>query len=140
MTAPGSRLALVAVATALALAGGASLGSPTASASDPGTTYTVTVGDKGSWTRPDDTPAATHIDKDGTFYYQQAHALYGADDSRAWSFYTGTDFDTAERSDAIGDAADPDEPRDRNDDTTWRCNNSPTGNESTFPPYGSHYA
>ncbi|CAM5639834.1 hypothetical protein GCM10010220_66590 [Streptomyces parvulus] len=140
LTAPRSRLALAAVATALALAGGASLGAPPAAASDPGTTYTVTVGGKGSWTRPDDTPAAPYIDKDGTFYYQQAHALYGADDDRAWTFYTGTDFDSAERSDAISDAADPDEPRDRNDDTTWRCNNSPTGKESTFPPAGSHYA
>ncbi|MEU9522663.1 RICIN domain-containing protein [Streptomyces sp. NPDC048224] len=141
LTAPGSRLALVAVATALALAGGGSLGAPPASASDPepGAAYTVTVGAKGPWSRPDDTPAAPYIDKDGTFYYQQAHALYGADDSRAWSFYTGTDFDTAERS-AVSDAADPDEPRDRNDDTTWRCNNSPTGKESTFPPAGSGYA
>ncbi|MDT0609214.1 RICIN domain-containing protein [Streptomyces lancefieldiae] len=140
MTAPANRLALVAVATALALAGTASLGTPPASAADPDATYSVTVGAKGPWTRPDDTPAGTYIDKDGTFYYQQAHALYGADDSRAWSFYTGGDFDTANRSAAVSDAVDPEEPRDRNNDTTWRCNNSPTGRESTFPPAGSGYA
>ncbi|WP_254878661.1 RICIN domain-containing protein [Streptomyces sp. NA04227] len=103
-------------------------------------TYSVTVDGKGSWTRPDDTPAGTYIDKDGAFYYQQAHALYGATDQRKWTFYTGSDFDTANRSGAISDAVNPAESRDRNNDTTWRCNNSVTGKESTAAPAGSGYA
>ncbi|MEU3609641.1 RICIN domain-containing protein [Streptomyces sp. NPDC035033] len=132
------------VAAALAVSGGAALAAPApapppapASAS---ATYTVTVGAKGSWTRPDDTPASPYIDKDGTFYYQQAHALYGADDPRKWTFYTGTDFDSANRSGAISDAVNPANPADRNNDTTWRCDNSVTGVESTPAPAGSGYA
>jgi Ricin-type beta-trefoil lectin domain-like len=34
----------------------------------------------------------------------------------------------------------PANPADRNDDTTWRCNNSPTGREATYAPAGSGYA
>ncbi|QES09146.1 hypothetical protein DEJ44_28335 [Streptomyces venezuelae] len=103
-------------------------------------TYGVTVGAKGSWTTPDDTPAAPYIDKDGTFYFQQAHALYGANDQRRWTFYTGTNLDTATRSGAISDAVDPANSNDRNNDTTWRCNNSPTGVTATAAPTGSGYA
>nr|WP_258054975.1 RICIN domain-containing protein [Streptomyces sp. Ru71] len=103
-------------------------------------TYTVSVGAKGSWTHPDDTPAAPYIDKDGTFHYQQAHALYGANDSRQWTFYTGTDLDTATRSSALSDAVNPADAHDKNNDTTWRCNNSPTGKEATYAPSGSGYA
>src|SRR4051794_37723002 len=62
-------------------------------AADAAVSYTVTVGSKGSWTHPDDTPANGYIDKDGTFYFQEAHALYGAADGRAWTFYSGGDFD-----------------------------------------------
>ncbi|MCX2185307.1 RICIN domain-containing protein [Streptomyces sp. SKN60] len=103
-------------------------------------TYTVTVGAKGSWTHPDDTPASPYTDKDGTFYFQQAHALYGANDSRQWNFFTGADLDTATRSGALSDAVNPNNSNDRNNDTTWRCNNSPTGVESTNAPAGSGYA
>ncbi|MFI8419261.1 RICIN domain-containing protein [Streptomyces sp. NPDC085479] len=103
-------------------------------------TYTVTVGAKGAWNRPDDTPASPYTDKDGTFYYQQAHALYGANDPRKWTFYTGADFDSANRSAAISDAVNPANSADRNNDTTWRCNNSPTGVKSTAAPAGSGYA
>ncbi|GGY39573.1 hypothetical protein GCM10010363_20510 [Streptomyces omiyaensis] len=138
------------VAAVLAATGGAALATappavagpvPAAPAPAAATaTYTVTVGAKGTWNRPDDTPASPYIDKDGTFYYQQAHALYGANDPRKWTFYTGTDFDSADRSAAISDAVNPADPADRNNDTTSRCNNSPTGVESTAAPAGSGYA
>ncbi|MFF2568702.1 RICIN domain-containing protein [Streptomyces sp. NPDC058084] len=155
MNAPRTRLVGVLAAAALALAAGGSLAAPDASAAAPtpsaaaptpatvaptSAAYTVTVGAKGSWTHPDDTPASPYIDKDGTFYYQQAHALYGAGDPRKWSFFTGGDLDTATRSAAISDAVDPKNPNDRNNDTTWRCNNSPTGVSSTQAPAGSGYA
>ncbi|MET9696807.1 RICIN domain-containing protein [Streptomyces sp. NPDC006529] len=125
-------------------AGAAAHAVPPAAAAPPAppaaATYTVTVGSKGSWTQPDDTPAAPYLDKDGTFYYQQAHALYGASEQRRWTFYTGTDFDTATRSGALSDAVNPANGKDRNNDTTWRCNNSPTGLTSTSAPSGSGYS
>ncbi|MGW5736725.1 MULTISPECIES: RICIN domain-containing protein [Streptomyces] len=102
--------------------------------------YQVSVGQKGPWTHPDDTPAATYIDKDGTFHYQSAHALYGPDDPRKWTFYTGKDFDTATRDPKLSDAVNPANLKDRNDDTTWRCNNSPTGREASQAEDTSHYA
>ncbi len=134
------------LAASLAVAGGGAAAAPpasagtSASAAATAATYQVTVGAKGSWTHPDDTPAATYIDKDGTFYFQQAHALYGATQERKWNFYTGTNFDTAVRSSALSDAVNPTNANDRNNDTTWRCNNSPTGLESTPPPAGSGYS
>lgn len=142
MSASRSRLAGAIVASVLALAGS---GTPMAAAApvpaaSPDAAYTVTVGSKGSWTHPDDTPAAPYLDKDGTFYYQQAHALYGSSDPRKWSFYTGTDFDTATRSSQISDAVNPANSNDKNNDTTWRCNNSPTGLKSTNAPSGSSYS
>ncbi|MEU4067892.1 RICIN domain-containing protein [Streptomyces wedmorensis] len=139
----GTRRRLVGAlaATTMAMAGGGALTAPSASAdASAAPTYTVTVGSKGAWTRPDDTPAGTYIDKDGTFYFQQSHALYAANDPRKWTFYTGTDFDTATRSGAISDAVNPANSADRNNDTTWRCNNSPTGVEATAAPAGSSYA
>ncbi|POX47385.1 hypothetical protein C3489_29710 [Streptomyces sp. Ru71] len=137
MPTPPSRRAAAVVAAVLALCGGGLAASPPAAAAD----HTVTVGATGSWTNPDDTPATPYLDKDGAFYYQQSHALYGADDPREWSFYTGRDFDSATRSAALSDAVNPADPKDRNNDTTWRCNNnSPTGREATFAPAGSHYA
>ncbi|MYU37381.1 hypothetical protein GTW52_30460 [Streptomyces sp. SID8358] len=140
MTTLKNRLVGALATTALAAAGVGQLSALPASAASPDATYTVSVGSKGSWTHPDDTPAAGYVDKDGTFYFQQAHALYGAQDSRTWEFFTGTNFDTATRSAAISDAVDPANSNDRNNDTTWRCNNSPTGLESTQPPTGSSYA
>ncbi|MFD9948888.1 RICIN domain-containing protein [Nonomuraea sp. NPDC059023] len=103
-------------------------------------TYTISVGSTGTWSHPTDTPAMPYIDKNGTFYFQQSAALYGATQPRYWDFYTGTDFDTASRSAAISNAVNPDNPADRNNDTTWRCNNSPTGVESTPAPPGSGYS
>ncbi|MFE3203229.1 RICIN domain-containing protein [Embleya sp. NPDC059237] len=140
MSPPGRIIAAV-LGTALAFASGGSASAGTASAAEsasaPATatapTYSVTVGAKGSWTHPDDTPANPYIDKDGTFYFQQAHSLYGATQSRAWSFFTGTDFDSARFSDTIGNAG-------TNANTTAFCNNSPTGVESTYAPAGSGYS
>ncbi|MFJ6794936.1 RICIN domain-containing protein [Streptomyces sp. NPDC091268] len=156
MSASRRRLAGAFVAAALALAGSAApaaalpaAAAPVAAAlsaaapapaASPDATYTVTVGSKGAWTHPDDTPAAPYLDKDGTFYYQQAHALYGATDPRKWSFYTGTDFGSATRSSQISDAVNPANSNDKNNDTTWRCNNSPTGLAATNAPAGSGYS
>ncbi|MEU8789594.1 RICIN domain-containing protein [Streptomyces sp. NPDC048643] len=133
---PGTRAACALAAAGVVLLGGFTTG--TASAEAP--TYTVSVGAKGSWTHPDDSPAATYVDKDGSFHYQSAHALYGADDPREWTFYSGANFDAATRDAALSDAVNPANPDDRNDDTTWRCNNSPTGRESTYAPDTSSYA
>ncbi|GAA1700653.1 hypothetical protein GCM10009745_54480 [Kribbella yunnanensis] len=113
---------------------------PAASAAPPSASYTITVGAKGNWTTPTDTPAGTYIDKDGTFYFQQSAALYGASDPRKWDFYTGTNLDTATKSSALSNAVNPANANDKNNDTTWRCNNSPTGLESTFAPSGSSYS
>ncbi|MEZ0093504.1 RICIN domain-containing protein [Streptacidiphilus sp. EB129] len=126
-------------AAALALAGSAAAATG-ASAAPPPATYTVTIGSTGSYAYPDDTPASAFVDKDGSFYFQQSHSLYGATDPRAWDFYTGTDFDSATRSSAISDAVNPANPNDRNNDTTWRCNNSPTGLEATSAGSGSGYS
>ncbi|WP_338118219.1 RICIN domain-containing protein [Streptomyces coryli] len=125
------------VLAAIALAAGLAIAPAQA---DDDATYTVTIGDKGSWTNPDDTPASTFIDKDGTFHYQSAHALYDKKDPRKWTFYTGKDFDTATRDAALSDAVNPGNPKDSNKDTTWRCNNSPTGKEATAAPSGSSYS
>ncbi|WP_328707681.1 RICIN domain-containing protein [Streptomyces mesophilus] len=129
-----------AFAAAAALVAGAALSSPTAAAAEDAPSYSVNVGQIGTWTNPDDTPAGTYIDKDGTFHYQSAHALYAANDPRKWSFYTGGDFDSAKLDTKLSSAVNPADARDRNDDTTWRCNNSPTGRESTYAPDTSHYA
>ncbi|MFB7352527.1 RICIN domain-containing protein [Streptomyces gardneri] len=141
-----SMIGTVVAAVALAMAASGAEATAPAPAAAPeqasatAATYSVTVGAKGSWSQPDDTPASTYIDKDGTFYFQQAHALYGSTQQRRWNFFTGTNFDTAVRSSAISDAVNPANANDRNNDTTWRCNNSPTGLESTYPPAGSSYS
>ncbi|MEV4252336.1 RICIN domain-containing protein [Spirillospora sp. NPDC049652] len=111
-----------------------------ASAAPPDATYTVSTGPRVEYRYPTDTPASPYIDKDGTFYFQQSAALYGANDPRYWDFFTGTNFDNATRSSAISNAVNPANSLDRNNDTTWRCNNSPTGVEATPPPSGSGYS
>ncbi|MGH3715322.1 MAG: ricin-type beta-trefoil lectin domain protein [Micromonosporaceae bacterium] len=98
------------------------------------------MGSRGTYSHPTDTPAHPYVDKDGTFYFQQSASLYGATQPRYWGFFTGTNFDTATRSSAISDAVNPNNSLDRNNDTTWRCNNSPTGLESTYAPAGSGYS
>jgi hypothetical protein len=121
----------VTLAVTLAVVG-CPLTTTAATAAVPGP-ITITVGAKGSWTNVDDTPAFPFIDKDGTFYYEQAHSLYGPNDGREWTFFTGTDFDAATRSGPISDTG-------TNPDTTALCNNSPTGIESTSAPSGSSYS
>ncbi len=112
----------------------------TASATPPNATYTITIGSTGSYAHPTDTPAAAYIDKNGTFYFQQSAALYGSTEPRYWDFFTGTNFETASRSSTISDAVNPNNANDKNNDTTWRCNNSPTGIEATYAPSGSGYS
>lgn len=102
--------------------------------------YSVNVGSKGPWSNPDDTSASTFIDKDGKFFYESAHALYGASDPREWTFYTGNNLDDATADSAVNDAVNPNDPTDKNSDTTARCNNSPTGKTATNAPAGSGYA
>ncbi|MGK4585372.1 RICIN domain-containing protein [Kitasatospora sp. HPMI-4] len=140
MSAPRRRLVSALTAAALATIGTGTLAAAPASARPSAATYTISVGTTGTYAYPDDTPASVYTDKDGTFYFQQSHSLYGAADSRQWDFYTGTDFDSATRSAAISDAVNPANPNDRNDDTTWRCDNSPTGLRSSNAPQGSGYS
>ncbi|WP_253915715.1 RICIN domain-containing protein [Streptomyces sp. NRRL S-31] len=129
-----------AVTAAVALVLGGGTASPAQPAHPAAARYTVTVGTPVPFTHPTDTPATPYIDRDGTFHYQQSAALYGADDPRVWDFYTGEDFDTAAYDRTLSEAVDPVNPADRNDDTTWRCDNSPTGREATYAPAGSGYA
>lgn len=128
----------MAAALALVLGGGTAFPAQAASPAD--APYTVTVGTPVPFTHPTDTPATPYLDRDGTFHYQQSAALYGADDPRVWDFYTGKDFDSATYDRKLSEAVNPANSADRNDDTTWRCNNSPTGRESTYAPSGSGYA
>ncbi|GMK56372.1 hypothetical protein CspeluHIS016_0302120 [Cutaneotrichosporon spelunceum] len=83
-----------------------------------------------SWKTSGDTPASSYLDKDGTYYFQQSHALYGATDGRQWNYYAGTSMDDAKHL-PISNATNPTEPRGSNRDTTWRCNNPPTGKKAT---------
>ncbi|GAB3158969.1 hypothetical protein GCM10027258_71330 [Amycolatopsis stemonae] len=130
------RSALALAAAVLVLAGAAAA---PAAAAPPAAGYTISVGAKGGWSAPTDSPAAPYLDKDGKFYFQQSAALYGADDPREWEFYSGRDFDSFAK-DPVSGAVNPANPDDRNDDTTWRCNTSPTGVTATSPPAGSRYA
>ncbi|WP_317617769.1 RICIN domain-containing protein [Streptomyces sp. SDr-06] len=137
MSSPTLRAVAAVGAAVLALAGAVA---PPAAATSPGATYTVSVGSPVPYAHPTDTPASTYVDKDGTFYFQQSAALYGAKDPRYWDFFTGTDMDSATRSGAISDAVNPANPDDRNNDTTWRCNNSPTGLEATYAVGNAGYS
>ncbi|WP_256255665.1 RICIN domain-containing protein [Streptomyces sp. MUSC 14] len=134
----GTTLAVTSAAVALVLGGG--LTSPATAAAPPDAAYSVTVGSPVPFTHPTDTPATPYLDRDGTFHYQQSAALYGAKDPRTWDFYTGKDFDSAGFDNRLSKAVNPANSADRNDDTTWRCNNSPTGREATYAPSGSGYA
>lgn len=91
--------------------------------------YTVTVGSPVPTGNATDTPADPYIDKDGRFYFQQAAALYGANDKRNWEFFSGRDFDDATKVDEISIP-----------DTTAMCNESPTGRKATPAPDTSHYS
>ncbi|GAA4885179.1 RICIN domain-containing protein [Kitasatospora terrestris] len=138
MFSPPRRLLAATVAAALAaLAAGVS--TPASAAPPPGP-YSVSVGSPVQVGHPTDTQASPYIDKDGTFYFQQSAALYGATEHRQWDFYTGTDFDTATKSASLSGYVNPANSQDRNDDTTWRCNNSPTGLSASYAPAGSSYS
>ncbi|MEW1690512.1 RICIN domain-containing protein [Streptomyces sp. NPDC091265] len=130
-------LAAITATVPLLLVGAVAL--TTASAAPSGAGYTVSIGSTGTYAYPDDTPASGYIDKDGTFYLQSAHSLYGATDPRQWTFYTGTDSDTATPDNTLNSAVNPANAEDTNNDTTWRCNNSPTGLEATTAA-GSGYS
>ena len=104
-------------------------GHPLPAQADPAdaATYTVTVGSVGEWTHPDDTPASMVIDEKGDFHLQGAHALYGKNHERRWTFWKGTTIDDITWDQEASSADD-------NWDTTTRCNESPTGRESTRAP------
>ncbi|MGW0883455.1 RICIN domain-containing protein [Streptomyces sp. NPDC002671] len=137
----GGAAAAISTAVALVLGGGTASPVSAATASPvSAATYSVTVGTPVPFTHPTDTPATPYTDKDGTFHYQQSAALYGANDPRTWDFYTGTDFDSATFDKTLSRSVNPANSNDRNSDTTWRCNNSPTGREATYAPSGSGYA
>ncbi|MCC9306175.1 RICIN domain-containing protein [Kitasatospora sp. RB6PN24] len=140
MSAPPRRLVSAFTATALAVLGTGAVASAPASAATPAPGYTLSVGATGSYAYPDDTPANAYTDKDGTFYFQESVSAYGAHDGRQWSFYSGSDFDTATYDSALSEAVDPANPNDSSGDTTWRCNNSPTGLQASYAPQGSGYA
>ncbi|MFE0459451.1 RICIN domain-containing protein [Kitasatospora sp. NPDC058965] len=137
MSASPRRLVSAFTATALAVLGTGAVTAAPASAATPPPSYRVSLGSTGSFAYPDDTPANGYTDKDGTFYFQEALAGYGANDSRHWSFFSGSDFDTATFNSTLSHAVNPANPQDRNDDTTWRCNNSPTGLQASYAPAGS---
>ncbi|MFG2825448.1 RICIN domain-containing protein [Kitasatospora sp. NPDC048365] len=113
---------------------------PAAAAPPSAATFSISVGSPVTYGHPTDTPAVPYIDKDGTFWFQQSAALYGTNDVRYWDFFSGTDFDTASRNATVSNYVNPANSSDRNNDTTWRCNNSPTGLEATNAPAGSGYA
>ncbi|MFC9331581.1 RICIN domain-containing protein [Kitasatospora sp. NPDC057015] len=135
---PRRTLAAALTATLLALGGAAT--QPAIAAAPDSASYTITVGSPVTYTHPTDTPAVPYIDKDGTFYFQQSAALYGTTQGRYWDFFTGTDFDTASRSSTISDAVNPANANDKNNDTTWRCNNSPTGLTSSLAVGSTSYS
>ncbi|AYG78992.1 Extracellular exo-alpha-L-arabinofuranosidase [Streptomyces hundungensis] len=139
MSSTAFRAAAAAVGAAV-LALAATVAPPAAAVAAPDAGYTIGVGSPVPYAHPTDTPASTYIDKDGTFYFQQSAALYGAKDPRYWEFFTGADMDGATRSGAISDAVDPANAQDKNNDTTWRCNNSPTGREATYAVGNAGYS
>lgn len=101
----------------------------------------LSVSSVSPWGYPDDTPAASLLSKDGKWYFSQAHALYGAQQGRKWSFFSGADYDSFALDTGLTNAVNASEPRDSNADTTFRCNElSPTGRESTYAPSLAHYS
>ncbi|GAA4049406.1 hypothetical protein GCM10023063_41280 [Arthrobacter methylotrophus] len=103
-----------------------------------GTTFNVSVGAPAAGPSATDTPAFPFIDKDGTYYHQQSIAQYGATEQRHWDFYTGTTMDDATKSTALSGYVNPSNSQDTNKDTTWRCNNSPTGLTASSDPSGTY--
>ena len=91
----------------------------------------------GSFSAQSDSPAGAFVDRDGTFYFQESYSGYGATDGRVWQFYSGTDFDSASLNSTISNSVNPANSQDANNNTTWRCDNSPTGLSSTGAGSGS---
>ncbi|MCS4277830.1 hypothetical protein M2390_003045 [Mycetocola sp. BIGb0189] len=87
-----------------------------------------------------DTPNASIIDRDGTFIQQYANAQYEIDGPREWTFITGPNMDSADYATELNEAVNPANPLDKNSDTTWRCNNSPTGLTSTYAEGHERYS
>ncbi|MFD5463843.1 RICIN domain-containing protein [Kitasatospora sp. NPDC127059] len=142
MSAPRRKLLGAVAALSMTLVGGTALQASAAPAkhAPAAPAYTVTIGSTGPYNYADDTPAAPYLDKDGTFHFQESHSLYGATDSRQWNFFTGRDFETATPDSGLDNAVNPANTADRNNDTTWRCNHSPTGVNATSAPAGSGYS
>ena len=132
MRQPRSTLAAAIAATVMALTAAGTM--TTASAATAGTassaaspTFTVSIGSTGTFPYATDTPASPYIDKDGTFYFQESASLYGTTDPHDWQFYSGTNFDTATENTTISNSVNPNNSSDANNNTAWRCQNSPTG-------------
>jgi hypothetical protein len=122
---------ILAAATGLALAALGIAASTATATPAAAATYTITIGSTASYAYPTDTPAGAYLDKDGTFYFQQSASLYGTTDPHYWEFYSGTNFDTATKNTALSNAVNPANSSDKNNDTVWRCQNSPTGLTAT---------
>ncbi|RLP83783.1 hypothetical protein D9V34_02950 [Mycetocola lacteus] len=105
----------------------------------PAPRYTLTGAPAQKNAYASDTPNSPYIDRDGTFYQQYAHALYGKTDPREWKFLSGSNVDTVTPS-PLNDAVNPANPLDKNNDTTWRCDNSPTGKKSTVAAGSATYS
>jgi hypothetical protein len=126
-----------AAAGALACVGAVAPGR--ASATPPSATYTITIGSNGTFSAQSDSPAGAFVDRDGTFYFQESYSGYGSTDSRVWQFYSGRDFDSYSLNTTKSNAVNPANSQDANNNTTWRCDNSPTGLSATSAPSGSGY-
>ena len=128
----------LAVATALAaFAATALLPSGQASAaSGASPAYQITIGAVNSFAYPDDTPASAYLDNDGTFHFQQSYSLYAKTDPRVGVLRRhGLRHATLDA--GLSNAVNPANAQDDNNDTTWRCNNSPTGRRGDATPDGS---
>ncbi|RLP83784.1 hypothetical protein D9V34_02955 [Mycetocola lacteus] len=106
----------------------------------PGTRYALSGGPAVENQFYADTPNASIIDRDGTFIQQYADAQYESDGPREWSFITGPNVDQAVPATELNEAVNPANPLDKNNDTTWRCNNSPTGLTSTYATGHERYS
>ncbi|WOO78374.1 uncharacterized protein LOC62_02G001922 [Vanrija pseudolonga] len=123
-------MSLSQVAALALLAASPALGAAVARA--PG--YTVNVGTVGVWKFADDTPGWSFLDKDGSYHLQQSHSLYSDNESREWNFFTGNTIDDVYWDYPLSKFVNPANPLDSNGNTTWRCNNSPTGKIATYAP------
>lgn len=124
----GAVLALVASTLTIAAVAGPAVAAP------PAGTITVSLGPIQSNPHSSDTPAASYLDKDGTYYAQFGAALYGPDEPRHWTWFSGADYSSMSSDTALDTAVDPANSQDSNADTTYRCNHSPTGQIASANP------